>query len=212
MNISEQVNELRKYSELCLQYGNERRAKELLKEAADTIESLSAKLEAANIERSDRYYGGGWIPVSVRPPKQKRCIDSETGEYWRSDNVLCSCFDEQKEEYDIWIDYTVDGYWQAHERQEEENLAWISLPEPFRSEGAKERNEKQYDKIMCVNAYLIEKYGSKLWEEFGIEKTGDTFKDMPSILAIFDEIYKKQKEKYPLMWYEYCLCGNGNLE
>lgn len=63
MNISEQVNELRKYSELCLQYGNERRAKELLKEAADTIESLSAKLEAANIERSDRYYGGGWITV-----------------------------------------------------------------------------------------------------------------------------------------------------
>lgn len=56
--ISEQVKELRKYSELCLQYGNERRAKELLKEAADTIESLSAKLQVANMKRSEIYYGG----------------------------------------------------------------------------------------------------------------------------------------------------------
>lgn len=54
--ISEQVKELRKYSELCLQYCNEKRAKELLKEAADTIEFLSAKLAEANMERSDRYY------------------------------------------------------------------------------------------------------------------------------------------------------------
>lgn len=57
--ISEQVKELRRYSELCLQYCNEKRAKELLKEAADTIEALSAKLAGANRERSDRYYGGG---------------------------------------------------------------------------------------------------------------------------------------------------------
>ncbi len=54
--ISELVKELRKYSDLCLQYCNEKRAKELLKEAADTIEALSAKLAAANMERSDRYY------------------------------------------------------------------------------------------------------------------------------------------------------------
>lgn len=50
MSISEQVKELRKYSELCLQYCNEKRAKELLSEAADTIEALSAKLQAANEE------------------------------------------------------------------------------------------------------------------------------------------------------------------
>lgn len=56
--ISEQVKELRRYSELCLQYCNEKRAKELLKEAADTIEALSAKLAAANMERSEVYYNG----------------------------------------------------------------------------------------------------------------------------------------------------------
>lgn len=65
--------------------------------------------------------------------------------------------------------------------------------------------EKQYDKIMRVNTYLVERYGDKLWEEFGFEKTGDTEKDMFSVMKIFDEIYKHEKEKYPLMWYEYCL-------
>lgn len=53
MSISEQVKELRKYSELCLQYCNEQRAKELLSEAADTTEALSEKLAAVD--------GGGWI-------------------------------------------------------------------------------------------------------------------------------------------------------
>lgn len=65
--------------------------------------------------------------------------------------------------------------------------------------------ELQYDKIMRVNAYLLEKYGDKLWEEFGVEKTGDNAKDMFSVMFIFDEIYKIEKEKYPAMWYEYAL-------
>lgn len=62
----------------------------------------------------------------------------------------------------------------------------------------------QVDKVMCVNMYLLEKYGDELWKEFGLEKTGDTMKDMFSAMAIVDEIYKRQKEKYPHMWYEYC--------
>lgn len=56
--LSEQVKELRKYSEFCLQYGNERRAKELMRQAANTIEALSAKLRTVNMEN-----GGGWILV-----------------------------------------------------------------------------------------------------------------------------------------------------
>lgn len=65
--------------------------------------------------------------------------------------------------------------------------------------------EQQYDKIVRVSTYLLERYGDKLWEEFGIEKTGDTAKDMIYSMKIFDEIYKREKEKYPLMWYEYSL-------
>ena len=58
------------------------------------------------------------------------------------------------------------------------------------SEPNKER-EEQYDKIVRVSTYLFEKYGDKLWEEFGIEKTGDSAKDMFSMMIIFDEIYKR---------------------
>lgn len=68
MSISEQVKKLREYSNISL-YARESRARELLKEAADTIEALSAKL-AANMERSDRYYGGGWIACEDRLPEE----------------------------------------------------------------------------------------------------------------------------------------------
>ena len=70
--------------------------------------------------------------------------------------------------------------------------------------------EQQYDRIIRVSSYLFERYGDKLWEEFGFEKTGDASKDMLSTMKIFDEIYKREKEKYPLMWYKYCLCANEN--
>lgn len=39
-------------------------------QAADTIEALSAKLAAANMERSDRYYSGGWIACEDRLPEE----------------------------------------------------------------------------------------------------------------------------------------------
>lgn len=53
--ISEQVKELRIAEETCKQMGREGIAK-FLRQAADTIEALSAKLAAENMERSDRYY------------------------------------------------------------------------------------------------------------------------------------------------------------
>lgn len=42
----------------------------LLSESADTIEALSAKLAAANMDRSDRYYSGGWIACEDRLPEE----------------------------------------------------------------------------------------------------------------------------------------------
>ena len=68
--IGEQVNELRIAAETCKQLGKEGIAK-FMTEAADTIEALSAKLAAANMERSDRYYGGGWIYDRV--PTKEEC-------------------------------------------------------------------------------------------------------------------------------------------
>lgn len=64
--ISEQVKKLR----IAAVY-KEHSLKILLEQAADTIEALSAKLAAANMERSDRYYGGGWIYDRV--PTKEEC-------------------------------------------------------------------------------------------------------------------------------------------
>lgn len=65
--------------------------------------------------------------------------------------------------------------------------------------------DQQLDKMMRVNCYLMEKYGSELWKDFGMEKTGDKLADMQSAMKMLDMIYEQEKKKYPLMWYEYCL-------
>lgn len=44
----------------------------LINGAIDTIESLSAKLSAANMGQSERYYGGGWIACEDRLPEDNR--------------------------------------------------------------------------------------------------------------------------------------------
>lgn len=98
----------------------------VLFDAALSIEFLNAKLQAANMDNS-----GEWIPVSDRMPEEERCIDPETGYYGRSDDVLCSAYNEYEMKDEIWIDYTIDGEWQAHEYDEEEELAWMPLPDSY---------------------------------------------------------------------------------
>ena len=51
--ISKQINELREYAKL-------------INDAADTIEMLSAKLHASQMERSSQYYNDGWVPVDEK--------------------------------------------------------------------------------------------------------------------------------------------------
>lgn len=65
--------------------------------------------------------------------------------------------------------------------------------------------DQQFDKIVRINYYLLEKYGNDLWKDFGMKKTGDKITDMWSAMKIFDIIYEQEKKKYPFMWYEYCL-------
>lgn len=55
--ISEQIKRLKAYSNVSL-YARENEVRELLRQAANTIEALSAKLQEANTERSEIYYGG----------------------------------------------------------------------------------------------------------------------------------------------------------
>ena len=85
-----------------------------------------------------KHMNDGWIPVEKELPEEHTCIDKETGYYGRSDDVLCSAYDDYTGEYEMWIDYTVDGRWQTHEWYEGEPLAWQPLPEPYRPERSKE--------------------------------------------------------------------------
>lgn len=71
MSISEQVKELKWYAS----YQECEKTQELMYNAADTIESLSAKL--ADMERSADDCGGGWIECESGklPDKEVICCD-----------------------------------------------------------------------------------------------------------------------------------------
>lgn len=66
--ISEQVKELRKVAENFREW-EYNRFYDVISEAADTIESLSAKLLAANMERPSEDCDG-WIPCKERLPEE----------------------------------------------------------------------------------------------------------------------------------------------
>ena len=81
-----------------------------------------------------KHMNDGWIPAEKELPEEHTCIDEETGYYGRSDDVLCSAYDDYTGEYETWIDYTIDGQCQTHEWYEGEPLAWQPLPRPYSPE------------------------------------------------------------------------------
>lgn len=121
----------------------------IIKMAADTIEELSAKLQVSQMERSSRYYNGGWIPVKwhkiTEDERKKEGYPVEWDIYL--DGLLPNDGDE--------ILITVSGgngntYVEKDECCEDDNglyldggydwvedvIAWMPLPEPYKeSEG-----------------------------------------------------------------------------
>lgn len=102
---------------------------EALTEAADTIEALSAKLAAANMERSDRYYGGGWIACEDRLPEDG--VDVLVWfEYFR--------YGEYNRLFQTkGISYTYNGQWSGFVNSSSgwdklRIIAWQPLPEDYR--------------------------------------------------------------------------------
>lgn len=129
--ISDQVNALRKLAE---ERVNSRLVYDAMLQAADTIESLSAKLQAANMERPSDC--GGWISCKERLPE-------EYGDYLVAWKPLYMTKDQMIELvgrvvphfYEI-VEYDPDDdkKWigdieQAHGQYE--IIAWQPLPEPY---------------------------------------------------------------------------------
>lgn len=108
MDISEQVKELRELADDMEKYVGLRPKPSILRESADTIESLSAKLQAANTERSAEDCGG-WITRNMRLPK-------EDGKYWISyswgskEYVDISNFREGKFEFEVSVKTVIDAW------------------------------------------------------------------------------------------------------
>lgn len=131
--ISKQVDDLRDYAK-------SRRGElaRIINGAADTIESLSEKLSARNMECSSAYYHGGWIPCSERMPEN-------------NDEVLVTYTVNGKKhryvETATWYDGD-EGYWSSPWDEyrvpgtKTEVIAWMPLPTPYRPEG--EEHERAY--------------------------------------------------------------------
>lgn len=120
--ISELVERLRRYARFSKT--NTPSWSEAMTQAADTIEELSAKLSATQMERSSQYYHGGWIPCEERLPEI-------TIEDRYSDNVLVVLkWWDNDITYEVgW--YNATGRWNC----DSENcraIAWRPLPEPYR--------------------------------------------------------------------------------
>lgn len=131
--ISEQVNRLRGYAEVCRTVSDHITAK-YLDGAADTIEELSAKLHNSQMERSSMYYNGGWIPVSDRTPE-------------KDDQYICTVKFKHDDGYpDVEthaVEYTkAYGGWDMGRFFSDCNpriIAWMPLPEPsYNAEGSEE--------------------------------------------------------------------------
>lgn len=114
--ISKQIDDLRAYAK-----DRKGELAKLVSDAADTIEMLSAKLSAANMERSARYYHGGWIPCSERLPRQGQ-------------EVICQCRANMIKV--LKLDACGDWYQDAeHCYMSGFVIAWMPLPQPPESDG-----------------------------------------------------------------------------
>lgn len=121
--ISEQVKELRKLSEAYTACGH-KNVGDKLKQAADTIESLSAKLEEPK-----------WIPCSDRLPKEPpQILTTEELECMVEDGILQECivtmYGAKKS---TMLYYAGNGEWYDPVTEEfYDVIAWQPLPEPYK--------------------------------------------------------------------------------
>jgi hypothetical protein len=108
-----QIEELRAYAK-----DRKGELARLINDAADTIELLSAKLHASQMERSSQYYHGGWIPCSETvdiPDHEVLCCDGYGEEMFG----YLAYEDEQ------WL-CASDGCVMY------DPIAWCEKPEPYR--------------------------------------------------------------------------------
>ena len=124
--ISKQINELREYAKT-----RKGELAKLINDAADTIEMLSAKLHASQMERSSQYYHDGWVPVDERKPDNKyddwvigQIREKDSGYLWIPSVV------EYRESKDDWYVEGI-GWLKLNQDDAFEVIAWMPLPKKY---------------------------------------------------------------------------------
>lgn len=115
--ITKQIDELRSYAST-----RKGELAKMINDAADTIEMLSAKLQASQMERSSQYYHDGWIPCDERMPEEEGhylVTDESGGTAYVGSSQFLICDDGK-------------FYWDFFDV-----TAWRPLPEPYRNGGTK---------------------------------------------------------------------------
>ena len=138
-----QIEELRAYAK-----DRKGELAKLIADAADTIEVLSAKLHASQMERSSQYYHGGWIPADERLPEEAYPVIVT----WKNDDPA-SYYQYILGKHYVGVAHYKNGKWFWYSSTTEDVLmeygkcdfeefdeaikvvAWCRLPEPYREEG-----------------------------------------------------------------------------
>lgn len=68
-----------------------------------------------------------------------------------------------------------------------------------------DKKDKEIDKLVKVNWYLMEKYGEEILKEYGVSENDNQFQRFFKVNSAFDRIYEEMCKKYPYMWCEYAL-------
>ena len=116
---SKQIDELRSYAK-----DRKGELAKLITDAADTIEMLSAKLHASQMERSSQYYHDGWIHVTERLPKVNTDVLMQFKE-----NMTVGFY-----HLGWWHVNTGNGFYTSILISEDQPTAWMPLPEPYKGE------------------------------------------------------------------------------
>ena len=116
--ITEQIKRLREYAD-----NRKGEIADICREAAETIETLSEKVRAANMERSSAYYNGGWIPVEERLPK-------ENGNYLVTKEVYFT--PDHVDDINHYRTISVSYYDTKYSWLNAEVYAWMPLPEFYK--------------------------------------------------------------------------------
>lgn len=109
--ITEQIKQLREHYKSC-DLAGDYITRDMLKRAADTIETLSAKIHAYAMERSSAY-NGGWIPTADRLPEHDGVYLVTTR---GKGQVQMHVFNHKGNSEEYWIRC---------------NKAWMPLPKPY---------------------------------------------------------------------------------